>query len=61
MDAAVDAVKLDGEMVFVGYGVQAPEYQWNDFKSVDVKGKVIIVLVNDPPVAGRDACSAARP
>ncbi len=47
---AVDSVKLDGELVFVGYGVQAPEYQWNDFKNVDVKGKVLIVLVNDPPV-----------
>ncbi len=48
---SVESVKLDGELVFVGYGLQAPEYQWNDFKNVDVKGKVLIVLVNDPPVA----------
>jgi Zn-dependent M28 family amino/carboxypeptidase len=37
--------------VFVGYGVEAPEYGWNDFKDVDVKGKTIIVLINDPAVA----------
>jgi Zn-dependent M28 family amino/carboxypeptidase len=41
---------MDAEMLFVGYGVQAPEFQWDDFKGVDVKGKVIVVLVNDPPV-----------
>lgn len=46
-----DAVDLkDSDLVFVGYGVQAPEYQWDDFKGVDVKGKTIVVLVNDPPV-----------
>ena len=46
-----DAVALYGsELVFAGYGVQAPEYQWDDFKGLDVKGKTIIVLVNDPPV-----------
>src|SRR4029453_18398857 len=37
-------------VVFVGEGVEAPEYNWNDFKDVDVKGKTIVVLVNDPPV-----------
>jgi Zn-dependent M28 family amino/carboxypeptidase len=46
----VDSVTLDGDMVFVGYGVQAPEYQWDDFKGIDVKGKVLVVLINDPPV-----------
>lgn len=46
----VPTVKVDGEMVFVGYGVQAPEFRWDDFKGMDVKGKVIVVLVNDPPV-----------
>ena len=40
----------DSDVVFVGYGVQAPEFQWDDFKGLDVKGKTIIVLVNDPPV-----------
>lgn len=38
------------DVVFAGYGVEAPEFDWNDFKDVDVKGKTIIVLVNDPPV-----------
>ena len=37
-------------MVFCGYGVFAPEYGWDDFKDVDVKGKVVVVLVNDPPI-----------
>src|SRR4051812_29280254 len=38
------------DVVFAGYGVEAPEYSWDDFKGVDVKGKTIVVLVNDPPV-----------
>ncbi len=47
----VDEVTLDtSDLVFAGYGVQAPEYNWDDFKGVDVKGKTLIVLVNDPPV-----------
>jgi Zn-dependent M28 family amino/carboxypeptidase len=47
----VESSRLDNaEMVFVGYGVQAPEYKWDDFKGVDVRGKVIVVLINDPPV-----------
>jgi Zn-dependent M28 family amino/carboxypeptidase len=37
-------------MVFVGYGVVAPEYKWDDYKGVDVRGKTIVMLVNDPPV-----------
>jgi Zn-dependent M28 family amino/carboxypeptidase len=41
----------DAEMVFVGYGVVAPEYGWNDYKDADVRGKVVVMLVNDPPVA----------
>ena len=40
----------DSDMVFVGYGVTAPEYQWDDFKNLDVKGKTIVVLINDPQV-----------
>ncbi len=39
------------ELVFVGYGVEAPEYGWDDFKGADVAGKTLVVLVNDPPVA----------
>lgn len=40
----------DSEVVFLGYGVQAPEFNWDDFKGIDVRGKTIVVLVNDPPV-----------
>ena len=40
----------DSDVIFAGYGVEAPEYNWNDFKDVDVKGKTIVVLVNDPAV-----------
>ena len=40
----------DSEMVFVGYGVVAPEFGWDDFKGVDVRGKTVVMLVGDPPV-----------
>jgi Zn-dependent M28 family amino/carboxypeptidase len=40
----------DSGIVFIGYGCVAPEYGWDDFKGVDVRGKTVIVLVNDPPV-----------
>jgi Zn-dependent M28 family amino/carboxypeptidase/uncharacterized protein (DUF1684 family) len=40
----------DSELVFVGYGVVAPEYNWDDYKGLDVHGKTIVMLVNDPPV-----------
>lgn len=40
---------VDADVVFVGYGVDAPEYQWNDYKDADVKGKVLLMLVNEPP------------
>jgi len=54
------AVK-DSDVVFVGYGVQAPEFNWDDFKGLDVKGKTIIVLVNDPPVPDPNDKSALDP
>ena len=40
----------DSEVVFVGYGIVAPEYEWDDYKGVDLRGKTILMLVNDPPV-----------
>ncbi len=40
----------DSEMIFVGYGIVAPEYGWDDFKGVNVKGKTVVFLVNDPPL-----------
>jgi Zn-dependent M28 family amino/carboxypeptidase len=38
----------NAEIVFVGYGIEAPEFQWNDYKDVDVKGKVLLMMNNDP-------------
>ncbi|HEX8406954.1 MAG TPA: peptidase M28, partial [Duganella sp.] len=40
----------DSELVFVGYGVQAPEFQWDDYKGADLKGKTLVMLINDPPL-----------
>ena len=47
--SATDASSASGELVFVGYGATAPEYKWDDFKGTDVRGKILLVLVNDPP------------
>ena len=44
----------DSPLVFVGYGIVAPEYQWNDYAGVDVKGKTVVMLVNDPGYATED-------
>lgn len=44
----------DSELVFVGYGINAPEYGWNDYKNLDVKGKTVVVLVNDPGYASQN-------
>jgi Zn-dependent M28 family amino/carboxypeptidase len=49
----VEAVDVDADLVFVGYGVVAPEYGWDDYKDVDVRGKVLVMLVNDPPAEGK--------
>ena len=40
---------VDAEIVYVGYGIEAPEYNWDDYKGVDVRGKVLLMLVNEPP------------
>jgi Zn-dependent M28 family amino/carboxypeptidase len=48
-----DSVDIDAPIVFAGYGIEAPEYRWDDFKGVDVKGKVILVIVNEPPSKDR--------
>ena len=45
-----DVKVANSDVVFVGYGVVAPEYGWDDFKGVDVKGKTIVMLVNDPQI-----------
>jgi Zn-dependent M28 family amino/carboxypeptidase len=40
----------NSDLVFVGYGVVAPEYHWDDYKGLDVRGKTLVMLINDPPV-----------
>jgi len=40
----------NSDMIFVGYGIVAPEYGWDDYKGLDVKGKTIVMLINDPPI-----------
>jgi Zn-dependent M28 family amino/carboxypeptidase len=50
-----DTEVRDSDIVYVGYGVVAPELQWNDYAGVDVKGKTVIVLVNDPGWGNHDA------
>jgi Zn-dependent M28 family amino/carboxypeptidase len=52
--SATDASSARGELVFVGYGAAAPEYKWDDFKGTDVRGKILLVLVNDPPAPASD-------
>jgi len=44
----------NSELVFVGYGVNAPEYNWNDYEGLDVKGKTVVMLVNDPGFATKN-------
>lgn len=41
--------EIDAPIVYVGYGISAPEYNWDDYKGVDVKGKALLMLVNEPP------------
>ena len=50
-DAQKTDVSIDSEIVFVGYGIDAPLYNWNDYKgnAADYRGKVLMILVNDPP------------
>ncbi len=50
----------NSELVFVGYGVEAPQFGWDDFKGVDLTGKTMVVLVNDPPVADTAIFGGAR-
>ncbi|HEX9608242.1 MAG TPA: M28 family peptidase [Gemmatimonadaceae bacterium] len=47
--SATDGSSAHGELVFVGYGATAPEYKWDDYKDTNVRGKILLVLVNDPP------------
>lgn len=44
-----ESADIDAPIVFVGYGIEAPEYKWNDYKGTDLRGKVLLMLVNEPP------------
>ncbi len=44
--------EIDAPLVFMGYGVTAPEFDWNDYADIDVRGKVVVVFVGDPPLPG---------
>ena len=58
---AESATIENSELVFVGYGVVAPEYNWDDYKDVDVRGKTLVMLVNDPPVPNPDDANELDP
>lgn len=47
-------IPVSGEIVFVGHGISAPENNWDDFKGVDVRGKVLLMMVNDPPATATE-------
>ena len=51
-------MSTDGELVFVGHGIVAPEYGWNDYEGVNVKGKIVLVMVNDPPATAESPISS---
>jgi Zn-dependent M28 family amino/carboxypeptidase len=54
--AQTDDVDVDAEMIFVGYGISAPEARWNDYKGddADYRGKILVMLVNDPPATAAE-------
>jgi Zn-dependent M28 family amino/carboxypeptidase len=47
-------VSVDADLVFLGYGINAPEQKWNDYQGVDVHGKVVMIMVNDPPATASE-------
>src|ERR1051326_7708635 len=47
-------IPITGDVVFVGYGVTAPEANWDDYKGLDVRGKVLMMMVNDPPATATE-------
>ena len=52
--SAEEKSSASGEVVYVGYGASAPEYKWDDFKGMNLKGKILLVLVNDPPATAAE-------
>lgn len=53
-DVEQTEVAVNGDIVFVGYGVSAPEANWDDYKGVDVRGKILLMMVNDPPATATE-------
>jgi Zn-dependent M28 family amino/carboxypeptidase len=49
-----ESAVLDSEVIFVGHGVVAPEYQWDDYKGIDTRGKTLVMLVDDPPATEKE-------
>src|ERR1043166_5364472 len=54
--AQTESVDVDADLVFVGYGIDAPEQRWNDYKgdAADYRGKILVMLVNDPPATAAE-------
>src|SRR3954454_20974640 len=52
--AQTEQSALDSELVFVGHGVVAPEYRWDDYKNLDTRGKTLVMLVDDPPASAQE-------
>lgn len=54
--AQTESISADADLVFVGYGVNAPEQKWNDYKGSDsdYRGKILVMLVNDPPATSKE-------
>src|SRR5260370_13192062 len=48
-ESQAETADIDAPIVFVGYGIEAPEYKWDDYKGADLRGKVLLMLVNEPP------------
>jgi len=48
-NAQKPGVQIDGDVIFVGHGIVAPEFQWDDFKGVDIHGKIVVLFTNEPP------------
>lgn len=49
-----ESATLDSDVIFVGHGVVAPEYQWDDYKGLDARGKTLVMLVDDPPATEKE-------
>jgi Zn-dependent M28 family amino/carboxypeptidase len=53
-DLEEPSINIISEIVFVGYGIVAPEYNWDDYKGIDCRGKVLMMMVNDPPATSAE-------